>query len=57
MTDAKLSGLVEFYKERLDKLYGGTEFDRGAYVAFSIAMILTREIVWDLLDAQLTLEK
>jgi len=54
-TDAKISKLVEFYKRRLDYLDGENDFDRGAYCAFSIAMIKTREIVFELLDRQLKL--
>jgi len=62
MTDAKLSKLVEFYKRRLDALSfsdsdSDSDFDRGAYIAFSIAMIKTREIVWEILERQLTLEE
>lgn len=58
MTDAKLSKLVEFYKKRLDALsFSNNDFDRGAYIAFSIAMIKTREIVWQMLDEILTINK
>ena len=54
MIDAKLSKLVEFYKKRLDSLDSSdNEFDKGLYVAFSISMIKTREIVWELLDSAL----
>lgn len=54
MTDAKLTQLVEFYGRKLDTLNSESEFDRGCYTAYSIARIMTQNILYELLDKQLS---
>ena len=51
---AKLSQLVEFYGRKLDMLTTESEFDRGCYTAYSIAKIMTQNILYELLDKALT---
>ncbi len=53
--DAKLSKLVAFYGAKLD-IHGqvGSEFSRGAAVAYGIAKRMTEAIVIELLDKQLS---
>jgi len=53
MIDAKLTKLVDFFGKRLDNHRTESEFDRGAYVAYSIAFIMTKRLLYDLLDKQL----
>ena len=55
MTQAKLTELVRFYGHKLD-IHGqvGSEFSRGATVAYGIAKRMTEAIVIELLDKELT---
>jgi hypothetical protein len=55
MIDAKLSKLVEFYGKKLDvHREVDSDFNRGACVAYSIAKLMTEQVVFDLLDKQLS---
>lgn len=55
MTDAKLSKLVKFYGQKLDVMGEvDTEYARGCYTAYSIAKKMTEEVVYSLLEDQLS---
>lgn len=55
MINAKLSELAKFYGNKLDILgQVNSEFTRGQYIAYSIAKRMTENIVFELLDKQLS---
>ena len=53
MDSNKLSKLVDFYKHRLDVLDSSDDFARGAYCAYSIAMMQTRELMWEEMNKEI----
>ena len=51
--DAELTKLLMFINQRLDHNPLKTEFDRGNYIAYSIAKIMIQNILFKILDKQL----
>lgn len=53
-TDAKLTALCQYLGERIDASNKTeSEFDRGLYIAYSIARIKLQDILFEMLDKQL----
>lgn len=50
---ARLTQLHHYLGERIDSCKTESEFDRGAYCAFSIARIMLQNILFELLDKEL----